>query len=283
MTRPQWITAGLALLLTIGIYAATQKQLFGPPGVRKPSAEMAANAAAPLSIDTILFHARQSLTPDQATRLNFLEHSISRGDVKEQQLHVYHQLAQFWADTANLFPPYAWYTAEAARLENSEKSLTFAAHLLLNSLTRDAAPEIKQWEALQAKDLFERSLKLNPANDSSKIGLGSVYLYGGIATPMEGIGMIRAVAERDSNNVYAQWALGQASISSGQLDKAVERFKKVARLQPKNWEAILLVAEVDEQMGNGEEAVKWYGKVLAFDVDADIKKEVEARIAKLRK
>ena len=283
MTKPQWITAGLALLLTIGIYAATQKQLFGPPGVRKPSAEMAANAAAPLSIDTILFHARQSLTPDQATRLNALEHSISRGDVKEQQLHVYHQLAQFWADTANLFPPYAWYTAEAARLENSEKSLTFAAHLLLNSLTRDAAPEIKQWEALQAKDLFERSLKLNPANDSSKVGLGSVYLYGGIATPMEGIGMIRAVADRDSNNVYAQWALGQASISSGQLDKAAERFRKVARLQPKNWEAILLVAEVDEQMGNGEEAAKWYQKVLAFDVDADIKKEVEARIAKLRK
>ena len=283
MTKPQWITAGLALLLTIGIYAATQKQLFGPSGVRKPSAEMAANAAAPLSIDTILFHARQSLTPDQATRLNFLEHSISRGDVKEQQLHVYHQLAQFWADTANLFPPYAWYTAEAARLENSEKSLTFAAHLLLNSLTRDAAPEIKQWEALQAKDLFERSLKLNPANDSSKVGLGSVYLYGGIATPMEGIGIIREVAERDSNNVYAQWALGQASISSGQLDKAAERFRKVARLQPKNWEAILLVAEVDEQMGNGEEAVKWYQKVLAFNVDADIKKEVEARIAKLRK
>jgi tetratricopeptide (TPR) repeat protein len=282
MTKPQWITAVIALLLTIGIYAATQKQLFGPSKIKKPATEALA-AGAPLSIDTILFHAKAGLTPAQSTRLDLLEHSISRGDVKEQQLKVYHQLAQFWADTANLFPPYAWYTAEAARLENSEKSLTFAAHLFLNSLSQDAAAEIKQWEAGQAKDLFERSLKLNPDNDSSKVGLGSVYLYGGIGTPMQGIGLIREVADRDSNNVYAQWTLGQASALSGQLDKAVERFKKVVRLQPENWEAVLLVAEVYEQMNNKAEAIEWYRKVLTFAKAADIKPEVEARIAKLRK
>ena len=114
-------------------------------------------------------------------RLNTLEHSISRGDVKEQKLHIYHQLASFWADSAGKFAPAAWYTAEAARLENSEKSLTFAAHLLLNNLVDEASPLVKQWEAFQAKDLFERSLKLNPDNDSSRVGLGAVYVYGGFA------------------------------------------------------------------------------------------------------
>ena len=281
MKKPQWITAGIAIILVIGLFAATKKQIFGPPAIKKP--EMQATAQASLSIDNILAHAKEGLTPDQITRLDLLEHSISRGDVKNQQIQIYHQLAHFWADSVQKFVPYAWYLSESARLENSEKSLTFAAHLLLDSLSNEGNPELKQWEALQAKDLFERSLKLNPGNDSSKVGLGAVYLYGGIAMPMQGISLIREVADRDSSNIYAQMTLGQASIESGQLDKAVERFKTVARLQPDNIEALFLLAGINEQMGNKAEAIEWYQKSLPLINNSVTKKEVEARIAELKK
>jgi cytochrome c-type biogenesis protein CcmH/NrfG len=137
--------------------------------------------------------------------------------------------------------------------------------------------------AFQAKDLFERSLKLNPANDSLKIGLGSVYVYGGIAMPMEGIKLIREVADRDTTNVYAQWTLGQASYYSQQLEKAVERFKWVARLQPNNPEAILLIADIQERLGQKAEAIVWYQKLLPLVRDAELRKEVESRIASLKK
>ena len=30
----------------------------------------------------------------------------------------------------------------------------------------------------EARDLFERALKMNPSNDSAKIGLGSAYIFG---------------------------------------------------------------------------------------------------------
>lgn len=281
MNRPQWITAIIASLIVFVLYAATQNQFFGSPENKKSVIEQKPEAI--LSADSILFHAKENLSAEQITRLNFLEHSISRGDVKDQQIHIYHQLASFWADTAKKFEPYAWYSAEAARLENSEKSLTFAAHLFLNNLVAEKTPQIKQWEAFQAKDLFERSLKLNPANDSSKVGLGAVFVFGGIATPMQGIGMIKEVADRDSNNVYAQWTLGQASILSGQLEKALERFKQVARLEPGNLRAVLSVADVAEQMGNKQEAIEWYQKSLPLINIAEMKKEVEARIAELKK
>jgi tetratricopeptide (TPR) repeat protein len=284
MTKQQWIFIGIIFLLVIGTYAATQKQLFGERkrtvGTR-PVGE--GGAAAPMSTDSLLFYARKALRPDQVTRLNFLEHSISRGDVKDQQVHVYHQLASFWADTARQFAPYAFYTAEAARLENSEKNLTFAARLLLNNLIEEQNPQLKQWEALQAKDLFERSLKIAPANDSAKVGLGAVYLYSGIDMPMKGIGMIKEVADRDSTNVYAQMALGQASLTSGQLEKAAERFKTIVRLQPGNLEAIFNLAELSERTGKKEEAVSWYQKSLDFITIPAMKREVEARIAALKK
>jgi tetratricopeptide (TPR) repeat protein len=281
MKKPQWITAVIALLLVIGLYAATQQQLFGPPKIKVPRSEAAPQAGIP--VDSLLLHAKEGLNQEQLTRLELLEHSISRGDVKSQKMEIYHQLAHFWKDTARKFEPYAWYTAEAARLENSEKSLTFAAHLFLNNISNEERPELKQWVALQAKDLFERSLKLNPNNDSSKVGLGAVYLYGGIDMPMKGIGMIREVADKDSTNVYAQMTLGQASLTSGQMDKAIDRFQRVVRLQPSNIEAVLLLAEINEQTGNKTEAIEWYKRSLPLLKNTAIKQEVEARIAELKK
>ena len=98
-----------------------------------------------------------------------------------------------------LFEPYAYYTAEAAKLENSEKSLTFAAHLFLNNLKTEAEPAMQNWLATNAKDLFERALEINPANDSSKIGLGACYIFGNISeNPMEGIAAIREVVAKRS-------------------------------------------------------------------------------------
>lgn len=280
MKKIQWIIFSAAILLAAVLFATTQKKFFGVPKSVKTNFQ--APVAAEISIDSILFHAKEQLTPQQVTRINFLEHSITRGDVREQKVHIYHQLANFWKDSAGIFDPFAWYTAEAARLENSEKSLTFAARLFLNNLGQNN-PQINQWRALQAKDLFERSLKINPANDSSKVGLGAVYVYGGIALPMQGISLIREVADQKPDNVYAQWTLAQASIMSGQLDKALERLKAVVRIEPKNIDAYLLGAGVAEQMGKNTEAIEWYTKVLPLVKDSGMKKDIEARIAGLKK
>ena len=282
MNRAQWSIVIASILLVVVLYAATKNQFFGErkakvetPGVNQQPQE--------LTTDSILFYSKQNLTPEQIARLNQLENSISRGDVMNQKVQLYHQLAHFWADSAKVFAPYAYYTGEAARLVNSENSLTFAAHLFLDDLTNTEDPRLKQWEALQAKDLFERSLKLNQNNDSSKVGLGAVYLYGGLASPMEGIGMIRSVVEKDSGNVYAQMTLGKASLLSGQIDKAVERFKKVAQLHPDNMEAILLLADTYEKMGNNAAAAEWYQRSLPLISRPDLKQEVEKRITQLKK
>ena len=236
-----------------------------------------------ISSDTILVLSKKQLTPEQVVRLNTMENSISRGDVKEQQLKVYHQLAHFWADSAVIFEPYAWYEAEAARLENSEKTLTFAARLFLENLQNDEIMQRRKWKALQAKDLFERSLKINPDNDSAKVGLGACYLFGNIsATPMEGILKIREVAEKDSTNIYAQIMLAKGSLISGQYDKAISRLQTVNRLEPGNPEAILLLADVYERTGDKANALSWYQKSLQYIKRQDARKEIEKRIEELR-
>ncbi len=282
MRKPQWIFFVSSVLIVLSLYAATQSKIFGIVQSKQVPGNRPSQAASLFTIDSILFTAKQELTQPQILRLSQLENGISRGDVAAQKLHAYHQLANFWKDTARLLAPFAWYTAEAARLENSEKSLTFAARLFLEGLKNEQNTQLKQWEAGQAKDLFERSLKLNPANDSSKVNLGEVYLYGGLGSPMEGIGLIRGVVEKDSTNVHAQMRLAEASLVSGQLEKALERFKIVARLRPANLEAIFGAADVSERMENKKAAAEWYNKSLPLISDPALKKEVEQRLSQLR-
>jgi len=280
MSKPQWITAALAFFMLIGVYAATQKKLFGPTPAKK-GLQASHSDHAEFSTDSILYYAKKNLSPEQISRLNFLEHTVSRGDVKDQQIHIYHQIARFWTDSAHIKEPAAWYTAQAARLENSEKSLTFAAHLFLNILKEQGNPSIRHWEAEQAKELFERSLEMNPDNDSSKVGLGATLVFGGLAAPMEGIGKVRAVADKDSTNAFAQMTMGEASLMSGQLEKALDRFSKVARQYPDMLEAVFRSAETAEQLGKNKVAAKWYARLLPHIENPAMKKEVEARIAKL--
>ena len=282
MKKSQWITIVVAVLLVAVLYR------FGRIIPKKKSVStqqsVQETATTSITIDTILASVKKELSTEQVIRLNTLENSISRGDVKAQKLKVYHQLAHFWGDTASIFEPYAWYEAEAARLENSEKSLTFAARLFLDNLQTDGNLQRRQWKALQAKDLFERSLKINPDNDSSKIGVGACYIFGDIsAMPMEGISKIRQVVDKDSTNVYGQLTLVKGSIRSGQYDKAIARLQTVIRLQPANIEALLLLADVYERMGDKKNAILWYQTSLKYVNRQDIKDEIEKRIKELNK
>lgn len=290
MNKPQWITLSIAILLVIGLFAATQSSLFGERKAKTSVASVSMTHAThddELSTDSILYYAKKNLPQAQVARLAQLENSITRGDVAEQKLHLMHHLARFWADSAKAFTPMAWYpyayyTAEAARLENSGKSLSFAARLFLDVLGSEEDGRVRHWEAEQAKDLFERSLKISPGNDSLKVGLGATILYGGLGSPMEGISLIRQVVEKDSTNAYAQLTLGEASLMSGQLDKAVERFKTVNHLQPDNLQAVLLLADTYERMTKKEDAVQWYQKAVPLSTTAEMKKEIEKRITDLK-
>ena len=271
------VTVSISLIIILFFFGKT-----ATPGNKEIQPALAVSNE--INIDTILKHAKEQLTPEQVTRLGVLENSVIRGDVKNQQLDVFHQLAHFWKDSARIFEPYAWYEAEAARLELSEKTLTFAAHLILDNLRGEMNPQLKKWKAKQAKDLFERSLKINDKNDSSLVGLGACYIFGDIAeNPMEGILKVRQVIDRDSTNVFAQMTLGHGSVISGQYDKAIDRFEKVVGLQPDNLEALIMLAEVYERKADKVSAALWYNKAMPLVKNPELKKELQNRIEDLNK
>ncbi|CAN5715188.1 hypothetical protein BH11BAC4_BH11BAC4_26250 [soil metagenome] len=230
---------------------------------------------------------KQKITPTQAVFLTKLENGISRGDVPAQQVQAYNGLANFWKDSIRLFEPYLFYLSKAAKLDNSEKSLTFAAQLFLEALRGEHDEAKLNWETTEAISLFESAIKLNPSNDELRIGLGSCYVYGKgrNGTPeetMKGIQELLGVARRDSNNVKAQIVLSVGGLVSGQFDKAIERLQRVLNKEPNNQEAIAYLADAYAAKGNKDEAIKWYTISKRLANNPRYSEEVDKRINSLK-
>jgi len=289
MKRQQYLVAGTGVLLLLALYFFGQTV---PPHSKVEAAIGGAQGSSPvksIGLQEIRQAYEARLTPVQQSYVNRLQNAVVRGDVKMQQLNADRELAAFWRDSVqDGLVLYAYYAGEAAKLENSEKSLTFAAQLFLQGLRGQDDPALKGWMATDAKQLFEKALELNPNNDSSKVGLGASYIFGSSAgSPMEvmqGIQRILEVARRDSTNMYAQLMLGWGGLQSGQFDKAIERLTTVVRHQPANIEATLLLAEVNQQKGNKTDAIRWYeaAKKLLGNRESEMVKEIDERIKSLR-
>ena len=279
MRKQQWILffSGTVLLVLLYFFGNTIA-----PNKPTPISE-ASNAPAILTTQQVLTNYKDKLQVYQLEKIIQLENSVVRGDVHDQQIHVYHQLASYWKDTLHNEEIGAYYSGEAAKLENSEKNLTFAAHLLLDDMMASNDASMQRWLATQAKELFDKALTINPGNDSSKIGVGVCYMFGNISdNPMQGILAVREIADKNPDNLYAQMMLGLGGIQSGQYDKAAERFLLVVKKQPDNVEAILNLAGIYERLDNKPEAVKWYKNVLNYIQIPQAKKEIEERIKSLQ-
>ena len=286
MKRQQILLAGAGVFILLTLYFGQT----APPHKKLVAvADGAAGAPAIKSIglQDILQASQAKLTPAQSSYVGRLQQSVVRGDVKAQQLNADRLLADFWKDSVQSgFLLYAYYTGEAAKLENSEKSLTFAAQLFLQSLRDQDNQALKVWMATNAKELFEKALELNPNNDSTKVGLGASYIFGSSADNptevMQGIQRILEVAHRDSTNMYAQFMLGLGGIESGQFDRAVERLTTVVRHEPANVEAMLLLAEVQQQKGDKAEAIRWYEAARKLIGNPEMIRDIDQRIQSLK-
>lgn len=280
MKKQQLILAGGGLLLLLLLF------FFGntvPPAKTATQEEEATKQNTPSNAADVLTAAKGNLNASQSEKVTQLENAVVRGNVKEQQIAVFNQLARYWQDSLQRADISAYYLGEAAKLENSEKSLTFAARLMLNQVMGGTEQNEITWIATNAKALYEQSLQVNPNNDSVKIELGALYLFGNIsAMPMEGIQKIKEVADKDSTNMYAQLMLGLGDIRSQQYDKGIERLEKVVQHEPDNLQALFNLAETYERKGDKINAIKWYTRVESLVNIPDAKKEIENRINSLK-
>ena len=280
--KKQYILAAIGVVLVALLYFGTSISLPKKPGpVAQPAVISAFDAESKINA------LKATLTPSQSLYVSKLENGITRGDVQKQQVTALYALADFWKDSAQAFVPYGYYLSKAVQLDNSEKNLTFAARIFLEQLRAEQDPAAMQWETGEAIRLFEEAIKVNPSNDSLRVGLGSAYIFGkgrngDPQETMKGIQELLGVVRKDSNNMQAQLALGIGGYVSGQYDKAIDRLQKVIAREPNNLEAVAFLADTYAAKGNKTEAVRWYTLSKRLANNPHYSTEVDERIKSLR-
>ena len=280
MRKPQLILILSGLLLFSVLYFFTPRFTAKEAIASNQSAENQV-----VTTESILNTAKLALSESQKISLLSIENQLIKAKNAQDSLKSYKALTKFWADSAQKLAPYLYFSYSAALLENSEKSLTFAAQLLVdNLLTPDAPPALLPWIAGNAKVLLEKALVINPKNDSAKINLGACYLFGNLSdNPMQGITKIKEVVDKDSTNAYGQFILALGGKKSGQYDKAIERFLTVINIQPNQIEAMIHLAECYELTDQKALAIEWYTKVSNSVNIPEAKEAISKRIKELKK
>ena len=280
MRKPQLILILSGLLLFSLLYFFTPRFTAKEAIASNQSAENKV-----VTTESILNTAKLALSESQKISLLSIENQLIKANNAQDSLKSYKALTRFWADSAQKLAPYLYFSYSAALLENSEKSLTFAAQLLVdNLLTPDAPPALLPWIAGNAKVLLEKALVINPKNDSAKINLGACYLFGNLSdNPMQGITKIKEVVDIDSTNTYGQFILALGGKKSGQYDKAIERFLTVIKIQPNHIEAMIHLAECYELTDQKALAIEWYTKVSNSVNIPEAKEAISKRIKELKK
>ncbi len=260
MRKVHFISLFVAIALTAALYFLVNTK---PPKVVNEKGTTAgpmqggqgmqphAHAAPPT--DSILTAARTQLPAHAVSEITAIETQLSGITDSTKMAPVYTELAKAWQQHKQL-PVAAYYLSKAAKLENSEKKLNFAGQFFLDLVHETSSESVRMWEAEQAVSCFQRSLELNPGNDTTKMALAATYIEG-VGETMQGVQMLLGITREKPDNVPANLMLGRLSVQSGQFDKAIQRFETILKQEPKNTEALYFLAESYKGKGNKEKAI----------------------------
>jgi tetratricopeptide (TPR) repeat protein len=239
------------------------------PGVPKPA-----------SFDSIITASRKLLSKTAADTVTTIENELSAIRDSSRMAAVLYKLSKVWGRN-NQFHVKAYYAAKAAKLENSEKNLTFAGQFFLQLMENESSSSMQAWDAGEAVSCLEQSLKIDPGNEEIKLALATGYIEG-TGEPMRGVQILLAIVNEKPGDIPANMLLGRMSVQSGQFDKAVGRFETVLKQEPENKEALYFLAQAYGGKGDKKKAIELLENCKKLVNDPGFSNEIDQQINSLK-
>ena len=195
----------------------------------------------------------------------------------------------FGAPAANALIPYVYLPTEEELKGSSIGIGRTAAQLLQLGQAKDAARlaalavrlnpnDERFWSILAEAQLRNNNLKdasrslarakqLNPEKAGLWFAEAAIALRA--ERPNDAVPLITRGLQLDPNNASAYFDLGNARIMQGVLPLALKSFEKATTLKPEFWEALNNQALVLFEMGQRQEAVRRWRRVLKLEPNAE--------------
>ena len=131
-------------------------------------------------------------------------------------------------------------------------------------------------------EAYKKVLEKNESNLLAQTKMGVIYKYLNPQAPMKGIQMVSAVVKKDPTNELALFYLGTFFAERGAFPDAIDRFEQVVKLNPKNPDAWIYLAQCYEETNKPQKVKEALEKVLALEVAPEIKKEIEKKVKSIK-
>lgn len=269
------ILVGLCLLLSAGLYFAPSQI-----NVNKNKAESKETATGTPGFDAdgLLKSAETALDTNQRSNLDLLNTALTKNG--DRDTAVLDQFGRFW-DRVGIPAAAAIWFERKAKLEGTERNYLDAAYRYYDGFKAAADSSLRDILVQKAIANYSKVLELNPENVNAKTDLGTCYVEG-TGEPMKGVLMLREVVAEHPDHEMAQYNLGMLSVKSGQLDKAVERFRKVLEINPKRTEVYFYLGQIYQQKGDTASALAQYKSFMSKSQDYQAVAQVGALVNDLK-
>lgn len=270
------VALGLCLLLSLFFFAPNKKSKKENPNLESNTPINA------ISFQEFEKKSKKELNASFLSNLNNLEENLTKNSSSSiEKENSIRKIADFWKSQNNTVLT-AWYSYKIAETNKLKVAYENACNNFLIALNIEKDSLITNNLITFALLSFENAEKQGETSVDLKIKMARLYTENS-KDPMKGIGLLRGIIEKDSNNIPTLIELGRLSIMSGQYEKAKERLEKVMKLQPENTEALYFLAVTNEGLGNKELAIKQLEmcKIMVSNPEFDI--EINEYIKNLKK
>lgn len=254
--RPTWLVIGAVVLLAI-LY-------FGFSNVsdeRQSIDKKRSLVSESVSINTLLKNAKDQLRDDVLESIEAFEIQLEKTTDEVKRIELMKELAGRWYRLSE--PAISGYYAEkiAEKLENDPDAWSIAGTTFTLCLQKDGDSKTKDFCSKRARVAFENAISLEPEVVSHRVNMAVAQVeYPSGDNPMQGILMLRDLADQYPDNATVHYQLGRFAIQTGQFEKAIERLNTALELQPDSALIACLLGQAYQGAGKTREAEPFLSK-----------------------
>lgn len=148
-------------------------------------------------------------------------------------------------------------------------------------LVREGDELFKKGEFKGARDRYEESLIYDDSSFGAEMGMGHYHKMQ--LNWDEAIKHFKSAFENNPSSALARYYIGYCYNKKGDYKMAVTEFEKAISLNDDLLDAYLLLGDIYYKLGEDSRAKEYYEKFLNRNLDENIQKQVQQKLANLQK
>jgi tetratricopeptide (TPR) repeat protein len=179
------------------------------------------------------------------------------------------------------FDSAAWFAEESASFLKTTDSYLRAGNSYYEAFSYALEQEKQAQLGGKAREFLGKALEANPKLYDAKAKMAMTYIGSG-APPMQGIRMLREVAQEDPKNEFALFSLGMLSIQSTQYDRAVEWLTKLIEVNPNHIQGQVFLGVALANAGEKDKARAQFEKARKMTTDPSVIASIDSYLKDLK-